>query len=163
MSRTETANALTVSAVTGRIDGWSAQLARLQAMQSEVATTLDSLTLQKAATAEDMANALMPVAESMARLTEETRQTLARVVSQSQQGHKAALEAMAASTKAAQTVASDLSSTMLRVEHQVERLLEAARANERDPPTSPWVPAIVAALLPLGAVLWLTWKLGACR
>ena len=160
MSRIETANRLTVSAVDGRIDGWSDQLARLQTMQSEVATTLESLALQKAAMAEDMARALLPVAESMARLTEETRQTLARVVRQSQQGHRAATEAIATSTKAARDAARDLSSSMLKFDHQVSSLLETTRAAERSRPTNPWGPAILAALVPTGAVLWMAWMLG---
>jgi molecular chaperone GrpE (heat shock protein) len=159
MSRTETAQRLTTSAVDKRVDGWSAQMALLQTMQTEVTTAIESLALQKSATAEDMAKAMLPVAESMARLTEETRQTLGRIVSQSQQGHKAATEAIATSTKAAKEVASDLGTSMLRVQDQVQRLLNATQAAQENPPVNPWGPAIIAALLPTTAVLWLAWKL----
>ena len=163
MTRTATAHALTVSAVDKRIDDWGGHLARLQTMQSELTTTLESLALQKAATAEDMAQALLPVAESMARLTEETRQTLARIVHQAQQGHTAAIEAVAVSTKAAKDVARDLGTAMLRVEDQVQKLMDAATEEKKNPPTNPWGPAVLAALLPTAAVLWLMWKLNLFR
>jgi hypothetical protein len=129
-------------------------------MQSELGATLESMALQRAATADEMAKALTPVAESMARLTEETRQTLERIVSQSQRGHAEAVSAVRASSQVAGNAASDLRSAMLRVQDQVRELTEAAKEARETPPVNPWGPAIVAALLPTLAVLWLGWKCG---
>ncbi|MDT7953053.1 MAG: hypothetical protein RQ966_16240 [Acetobacteraceae bacterium] len=162
MSRAATATTLTDSAVDERVQGWGKQLATLQKMQADLSASLESLALQKAAAADELARALLPVAESMTLLTEETRQTLEGIVAQSRSGHAKALAAIQDSTEVAKAAASSLTSAMLRVEHQVSQFEIQAR-EAREAKTSPWGPAIVAALIPLTAVLWLAWRLGALR
>jgi len=160
MSRTETANSLTTSSVTGRIDSWSDRMERLSKMQVDLSSQLESFQRMQSASTEDLAARLTPIAEAMASLIEQTRQTMERVVTQAAAGHKQAVAAVEGSTKAAQSAASEIRSAMLRVEDQVRKLEEAAKDARENPPTSPWGPAIISALLPLGAVLWLAWKMG---
>jgi uncharacterized membrane protein YccC len=152
---------LTISGIDRRLDDWSDRVGRLQEMQSDLSAKMDELTRVQASSVEDLALRLTPVAEAMARLTEESRQTLERVVTQSRQGHAEAVAAVKASTKTTSEAAARLSTGMVKVEDQVRQLQEAAREAREDRPPSPWGPAIIAALLPTAAVLWLAWKVGA--
>ncbi|WP_042442206.1 IncQ-type mobilization protein MobB [Azospirillum sp. B510] len=160
MTRTETLNRSVRSAAAVRTETLRAEMNELEQMSQDVAEALKDLQTSRAQTVEDLARQLAPLAAAMASLTEETRRTLERVTQQSAAGHQQAVTAVRGSTQAAQQAADQLRAGMLRVEDQTRRLLEGLRDARETPPPSPWPPALVAAVVPLAAVLWLAWRVG---
>ena len=161
MSRTETLNRSVRAAAAARTETLRAEMTQLEQMGRDVSEALEQLRQSRAQTVEDLARQLAPLAQAMTSLTEETRRTLERVTQRSAAGHQQAVTAVRASTQAAQQAADQLTSSMMRVEEQTKRLLEGLHEAREMPPPSPWPPALVAAVVPLTAVLWLAWQVGA--
>ena len=162
MSRVSTLHSSTRAAVAARLDNWSDQTHRLEALQRDLETKAEALRQTQAQTVEALAEALLPVATAMGRLTEETRRTLERIEESSREEREQMARRHAEQVAKSQAVTDRLATAMSQAENTIAALTAAThQANQERP--SAWGPALVAAMLPLLAVMALAWKLGVLR
>lgn len=150
------------SAHQARTEDLGHQVDNLAEVRKGLEATLQEAALHQATTVDDLARRLLPVAEAMARLTEATRLALDQVAEASTQEQAAMARRHADQVTASRTATDTLAVAMAQAQATLTATsTEMQTAARRQ--GNPWIPALMAAAMPLAAILWLAWKVGALR
>lgn len=150
------------SAHQARTEDLGQQVDNLAEVRKGLEATLQEAALHQATTVDDLARRLLPVAEAMARLTEATRLALDQMAQASTREQAATARRHADQVTASRTAGDTLAAAMAQAQATLTDTTTAIQTAARRQ-VNPWIPALAAALLPLAAVLWLAWKVGALR
>lgn len=163
MSRTGTADRLLRSAHQARTEDLAHQVDDLAEVRKGLEATLQEAALHQATTVDDLARRLLPVAQAMARLTEETRLALDQVAEATAEDRAAMARRHADQAAAAKAAADTLAAAMTQAQTTLTTACTALQEAAQRRQVNPWFPALVAAAMPLAAVIWLAWMVGALR